>query len=201
VKVRTEARHDHILDIAGQVFLETGYERASMSEIARRVGGSKATLYGYFPSKDALFLAVLLNQTQRLREATEAVAASTQPGQLRQELLSFGEGFINFLGSELGLAAHRMVLAEAGRSEIGRRFYDEGPKRGAAMMARALQAAMTRGELRPADADVAARHLTGLLLGEVHERWFDPELPTLTAPQARAMAERSVEVFLRAYAV
>ena len=200
MKVRTEARHDRILEVATQVFLESGYERAAMSEIARRLGGSKATLYGYFPSKDLLFLAVIHNQTQRLHEAMETAARSTGPSQLRDDLISVGERFVHFLGSAFGQAVHRMVLAEAGRSAIGRKFYDDGPKQGWNLIAAALQAAMARGELRMADPQLAARHLTGLLLGEVHERWFDPELPELTAADTRSAAERSVDVFLRAYA-
>ena len=58
MKVRTEARREAILEIASQVFLEFGFERASMAEIVRRIGGSKSTIYGYYPSKEALFQAV-----------------------------------------------------------------------------------------------------------------------------------------------
>ncbi len=48
--MRTEAKREAILKTAAQAFVELGYERASMSEIAARVGGSKGTLYAYFPS-------------------------------------------------------------------------------------------------------------------------------------------------------
>ena len=51
MRVRTQARRDTIIEAAIQLFEEAGYEGASMSELARRLGGSKATLYGYFPSK------------------------------------------------------------------------------------------------------------------------------------------------------
>lgn len=49
----------HILFAAKDVFLETGYERASMDAVAARAGTSKRSLYAHFESKDKLFLAVL----------------------------------------------------------------------------------------------------------------------------------------------
>jgi AcrR family transcriptional regulator len=49
----------HILFVAKDVFLETGYERASMDTVAARANTSKRSLYAHFESKDKLFLAVL----------------------------------------------------------------------------------------------------------------------------------------------
>lgn len=49
----------HILLVAKDAFLETGYERASMDAVAARAGTSKRSLYAHFESKDKLFLAVL----------------------------------------------------------------------------------------------------------------------------------------------
>jgi AcrR family transcriptional regulator len=50
---------EHILLTAKDVFLEMGFERASMDEVARRAETSKRTLYAYFESKENLFLAIL----------------------------------------------------------------------------------------------------------------------------------------------
>ena len=59
MRVKTEAKRDAIVRAASEVFREMGFEGASMSEIAARAGGSKATLYGYFSSKEELFVAVI----------------------------------------------------------------------------------------------------------------------------------------------
>jgi AcrR family transcriptional regulator len=56
---RGEELRRHILLVAKDVFLETGYERASMDTVAVRAGTSKRSLYAHFESKDKLFLAVL----------------------------------------------------------------------------------------------------------------------------------------------
>lgn len=55
---RGEELHEHILLTAKDVFLEVGFDRASMDEIAARARTSKRTLYAHFGNKDSLFLAV-----------------------------------------------------------------------------------------------------------------------------------------------
>ncbi len=56
MKVKREARREAMLAVALDLFREVGFEAASMSQIAARVGGSKATLYNYFSSKEELLL-------------------------------------------------------------------------------------------------------------------------------------------------
>ncbi len=55
MKTKTESKRQAILKAAADVFRDVGFERASMEEIRARIGGSKATLYNYFPSKEKLF--------------------------------------------------------------------------------------------------------------------------------------------------
>ena len=59
MKTKTESKRQAILKAAAEVFREVGFERASMSDIRARIGGSKATLYNYFPSKEKLFFEVM----------------------------------------------------------------------------------------------------------------------------------------------
>jgi AcrR family transcriptional regulator len=56
---RGEALREHILWVAKDVFLEMGFERASMDEVAARASTSKRSLYAHFESKEKLFLAVI----------------------------------------------------------------------------------------------------------------------------------------------
>ncbi|MFL6117265.1 MAG: TetR/AcrR family transcriptional regulator [Catenulispora sp.] len=56
---RGAALREHILDTAKLAFLESGFERTSMDAIAARAETSKRSLYAHFPTKDALFLAVV----------------------------------------------------------------------------------------------------------------------------------------------
>jgi len=59
MRVRTDERRNAIIQAATEIFAKVGYERASMATIAERTGGSKTTLYGYFPSKEELFWAAM----------------------------------------------------------------------------------------------------------------------------------------------
>lgn len=170
-----------------------------MAEITKRVGGSKATVYGYFPSKEKLFLAVVHAEAQRHLDAAGADVAAHRAGSLRDDLIHFGAALVRFLCSDVGTAGLRMVMAQAGRSDIGRLFYEEGPAQGLHMMAGALQAAMERGELRQADPLIAAQHLEGLLTSEIKPRLFHQQSPKMSAKQALQIAERAVDVFLQGY--
>ncbi len=171
-----------------------------MSVIAQRLGGSKATLYGYFASKDALFIAVIEAEAKRHLGTAEDELASLPDGQLHQTLIRFGEALVSFLCSDLACSAFRMVMAEAGQSDIGRRYYEGGPQQGTKKIAAALKSAMARGELREADPWVAAQQLGGLLTCEVQPRWYFKDNESMSQGQARRIAERAVESFMRAYA-
>src|ERR1700751_3126136 len=72
----------HILFAAKDVFLETGYERASMDAVAARAGTSKRSLYAHFESKDKLFLAVLdFVRELYLRRLQPPDASATAPAE------------------------------------------------------------------------------------------------------------------------
>ena len=73
MRVKSEARRQAIIDVAKEAFCRQGFEATSMSEIASRVGGSKATLYNYFRSKEEIFIAVMESS------ATAQAALTTEP--------------------------------------------------------------------------------------------------------------------------
>jgi AcrR family transcriptional regulator len=91
-------REQLILRVAGQVFAEGGYERASMDRIAALAGVSKPMLYAYFGSKEGLYLAYIERTggelVQRLVNADRKDATDPHPPRLRaviNEFLAFVE--------------------------------------------------------------------------------------------------------------
>jgi AcrR family transcriptional regulator len=68
-----------ILQRAVHAFARSGYPSASMADLAQECGASKATLYHYFPSKDALLFEALDTYTQRLLALVEAEQARGLP--------------------------------------------------------------------------------------------------------------------------
>lgn len=199
MRVRTESKRDAIVETAGQVFAELGYERTSMSEIAARIGGSKATLYGYFASKEELFLAVSQAAArQHLAPAFSEFDAGT--ADLPATLRRFGEKAMAFLCSAQAVMETRMVIGESGNSDTGCRFYESGPCKGLQVLGDFLLRAMDDGNLRRADPEVASRHLHGLLQSELLWPLLYGAKAVVTRPQIRAAVDRGVAVFMAAYA-
>jgi AcrR family transcriptional regulator len=200
MRVRTEAKREAILEIAAKAFIEMGYERASMAEISSRVGGSKATLYGYFESKEQLFVAVATAVGEK--HLADAFAELEQTSiEVRAALQRFGEKMLTFVIQPEALSTQRMVIAEAGHSDIGQRFYDAGPGRGLSAMTAYLQAAIDAGRLRAADAHIAAQHLIALFQAETMPLRMLGIPANTSRAQLRQAIERALAVFMAAYGV
>jgi TetR/AcrR family transcriptional regulator, mexJK operon transcriptional repressor len=196
---RSDRRRRAILDVARETFLKEGYAAASMSEIAARLGGSKGTLYNYFRSKEELFAAFM---DDACRAQADEVFDNLPPigEDLRGPLIALGSSFFTFLLSEPVVAIHRLVVAESGRfPEVGRVFYETGPKLGEVRLADYFALAMEAGLMRRCDAIAAARRFKDLCLSDVYSRrlWgvIDPPGPA----EIRATVTEGVEIFLAAY--
>ena len=193
-----DARRKAILEIAREAFMREGYAAASMSAIATRLGGSKGTLYNYFPSKEELFAAVVSDEC----EAEFLAMVDFQPEQsLEQSLRMFGGRFLRFALSETGLGFHRLLSAEAGRfPELGRAFYAAGPARNLQRISTFLQARMDAGEMRGSDPEQAGAFLIGLLKSNLHHRRVWNVLDDVDEASLDAHVDAAVHVFLNGYA-
>jgi AcrR family transcriptional regulator len=199
MRVKTDAKRQAIVEAASQVFLELGFEGASMATIATRVGGSKATLYGYFSSKEELFAQVMHGAAQRHFERIFA-ALENDGDDLPQALQHFGERMLTMVCQEPAIQARRAIISESGRTDIGLRFFEGGPKKGMAELGRFLALQMEKGKLRQSDPTVAAHHLMALLDSEtVTPRLFGIE-KKLSKNQVRQAVGRALETFLAGYA-
>ncbi|MFS2223557.1 TetR/AcrR family transcriptional regulator [Pantoea sp. B65] len=199
MKVRTQARREAIVEAAAQLFQEMGYERASMNELTKRLGGSKATLYNYFASKEELFTAVVRAHTTRhlTEAATELLDQDKAAIRLKDKLLRFGERMLAVLTNDSSaLSVYRMVVGEAGHSDIGMLFYESGPRESLEKLSAVMASAMDRGELRQADARLRANQFLALLTAEIEVRIFYRNSPPVTPGRIREMCECAVNMFL-----
>jgi AcrR family transcriptional regulator len=78
-----EAKREAILQTAARFFADHGYDRASMGKLAEACGVSKALIYHYYPSKDALLFDILDTHLTALAEVVEAAAAQSESPQER----------------------------------------------------------------------------------------------------------------------
>ena len=198
MKVRTETRRNAIIEAAADLFREFGYERASMNELAKRLGGSKATLYGYFPSKEELFVAVVKSiATSHLAVPPAELLEVNGDTTLASLLTRYGERMLHVLINDAdALAVYRMVIAEAGQSDVGQLFYEAGPAEFIQSLATLMASAMEYGELRRADPVVTALQFSALVTAETQIRLYQANPAPLTVDQIKGMVQRAVEMFL-----
>src|SRR3984893_12270677 len=115
------SKRRQILDGARKVFMDLGFDGASMGEIARSAGVSKGTLYVYFADKNRLFEAIV--EEEALEQGQ--VAFNFDPARdVTTTLMDFGKAYIQILCRPGGGSALRTVMAIAERMpEVGSRFY------------------------------------------------------------------------------
>ncbi|MCX8959254.1 TetR/AcrR family transcriptional regulator [Erwinia psidii] len=198
MKVKTQARREAIIEAAAALFQEMGYERASMNELARRLGGSKATLYNYFPSKEELFSAVVRTYaTQHLTDAaSELNDISHRELPLKEKLQRFGERMLQMLVNDTSaLAVYRMVVGEAGHTDIGTLFHDSGPRESIEKLSAVMLSAMDAGELRPGDANLRAMQFMALLTVECDSRVYQRHLQPVGTTRICEMTRCAVSMF------
>jgi AcrR family transcriptional regulator len=200
MRSKTEERRILILDIATEVFQDVGYEKASMAAISSRVGGSKATLYNYFPSKEELFLAVMEHKADRHMNGVFDQLHHDAP--LRDVLIRFGKAFLEMRLTPELVAIHRMAEHEADRTVVGQLIFHNGIERGWKTAANFLAECMQRGVLPESDPMVAAWHLKALIEAEICDRRMLGVIrETPPTDELMALVSRGVAVWLKGYGV
>jgi AcrR family transcriptional regulator len=193
-----DARRDAILDAARDVFLEDGFAATSMSTIAARVGGSKATLYTYFKSKEELFDAYVKRHCAWQREAMYALSADGED--IESALRRLGRNYLGTVLSDFSLRHFRMITAEAERSPgIGRSFYESGPANGIKTLAGILVEARARGQLEVDDAEAAAHQFLGLCQNRMLKARLCAAMQEPTEAEIKREVDGAVRVFMAAY--
>jgi len=198
-RVSPKARRLEILKIATAMFLERGYEAGAMSEVARRLGGSKGTLYRYFDSKQALFAAVV--REGATAHGQRIFIGFHASGDLAFDLRRLGRMLLASTTSDDHLALRRAVIAEAGKSDLGKLYFEQGRRAALAPLTMRLAEAMEQGELRRAEPSTAAMHFKGLCQAGLYDMRLEGVIEDLAPEEIAGAADDAVDVFLRAYAV
>jgi TetR/AcrR family transcriptional regulator, mexJK operon transcriptional repressor len=194
-----EDRLSELLDVAAEVFMSEGFSAASTNDIARRANSSKTTFYSRFPTKEQLFLAVI----ERRMTGIFQQFASSLPEDLPIEdtLRDYGSALIRVALSKEQLALVRVISMEAAKfPELGKRFYELGPKRGEERLAAYLTKQVEKGRLINDDTRQMAQHFMSLITGGPI-RWFvlgfDPS--SLSKRALQKHLNSAIRVFMRAY--
>lgn len=189
-----------VLEGARSIFLRDGFEGASVDDIAREAGVSKATLYSYFPDKRLLFLEVAKTECRAQSEAAIAQVECTTD--VRIALTTVAGQMVRFFLSDVGIQVYRIVVGESQRfPEVGREFFTSGPAVAKEALRQFLQYKVDTGELEIDDVPLAAEQFAELCKAGLH-------LPLLLGLRTRdsiseeeidRVIEGAVEMFMCRY--
>ena len=198
--VRRGRKFDQVLDGARAVFMRDGFEGASVDDIARVAGVSKATLYSYFPDKRLLFMEVAKSECRRQAEESAATIDMNRPP--NAVLTDAARRITAFMLSDFGMRVFRICVAESDRfPALGHEFYHSGPMVVREKIAAYLRLAMARGELAIEDVDFAAEQFHELCRADLHNRLLFGVTDCCAPGDVERTIRGAVEMFLARYGV
>lgn len=166
-----DQRREHIIAVAAEVFARDGYGGTTMATIAAQLGGSKATLYKYFPSKERLFEAVMDHRCTAVLAPLRALRDDADDD-LETLLARFGTRFLAKIYETAAHDIHRMVQSEGPRfPEIADAFFKSGPDAVIEHLRATLERFADRGAIVACDLALLAGQFLGMLRGDRHLRF------------------------------
>jgi len=166
---RGEQRRESLMQAACDVFLEFGYDGASIEEVVRRVGGSKASLYSYFGNKEGLFGDIIAAQCSQFM-STFDLPAGPDPA-VEQTLTRVAHMFLGLFLDPERSRLFRIIIAEAQRfPTLAQRFYENGPLRARRLLGAYFQVQHEAGLLHCPDPEFAASMFIEMVKATPHHR-------------------------------
>jgi TetR/AcrR family transcriptional repressor of mexJK operon len=192
------AKHAAIVAAATALFGRQAYDTVTMEAVAAQAGVSKMTVYSHFADKEMLFETVVGALSDRM------IAAFANPGcgggALEARLTATGTAFLTIiLGAEIAGMAQTLPAVLRGNQILARRFYEAGPGRVRAALARIIAGAAAGGVLSVDAPERAAEDLISLWEGGLPARLAFGLAEPATPDEIARRARRGTAVFLRAY--
>ncbi|THD65522.1 MAG: TetR/AcrR family transcriptional regulator [Bradyrhizobium sp.] len=191
------SKRRQILDGASKVFMDLGFDGASMGEIARAAGVSKGTLYVYFADKNRLFEAIVERETLDQQK----MAFNFDPERdVATTLREFGQAYIALLCRPGGGSAIRTVMAIAERMpEVGRRYYEQVLEKTIDRLAGYLEAHVGPADLAIEDCQLAASQFMLMCQASLFLPFIFQAAPAPSAERMAQVIESATQMFLAAY--
>jgi AcrR family transcriptional regulator len=191
------SKRRQILDGARKVFMDLGFDGASMGEIARAAGVSKGTLYVYFADKNRLFEAIV--EEEKLEHGKTAFNFDPERD-VDTTLPEFGRAYVTLLCRPGGGSAIRTVMAIAERMpEVGSRFYTHVIAHTVDRFAAYLEARAKLGELAIDDFQLAAWQFMQMCQATLFQAFIFQAKPSPSPDQIATVVDSATRVFFAAY--
>ncbi|UPJ43697.1 TetR/AcrR family transcriptional regulator [Bradyrhizobium sp. 40] len=197
IQEEDSSKRRQILDGARKVFMDLGFDGASMGEIARAAQVSKGTLYVYFADKCALFEAIL--EQEALQHGQ--VAFNFDPARdVETTLKDFGRAYNRLLCRPGGGSAIRTVMAIAERMpDLGRRYYARVLDKSINRLSDYLNTHVASGDLEIDDCDLAASQFMELCKASLFLPFVFQAAPAPSEERMSEVVDSATRMFLAAY--
>ncbi len=191
------SKRRQILDGAQKVFMDLGFDGASMNEIARAAGVSKGTLYVYFADKNRLFEAILEDEAL---QKSKIVYNLDPERDVETTLREFGRAYIGAMCRPGGGSSIRTVMAIAERMpDIGRQFYQNVLAKTFSRLADYLQARIKPDDLAIEDCELAAAQFMQMCQATLFLPFVFQAEPAPSAERIARVVDSATRVFLKTY--
>ena len=192
------AKRQQIIQGARRIFLRDGFDGASTGNIVRAAGVSKGTIYAYFPSKEKLFEALIIED--RLKQSEALFTLNEDDQDLVRVLRKLGETFLEMLFSPENLDFLRIMVSVSTKfPQLGKAYLDAGPGNGRNKLALYLRSLTETGVLSIEDPQLAAGQFLDMCKTGIHLRMMlgDRTKPTIAAIHNNI--DSAIRVFFAAY--
>jgi AcrR family transcriptional regulator len=191
------SKRRQILDGARKVFMDLGFDGASMNEIARSAGVSKGTLYVYFADKSRLFEAIVEDEAFEKSK----IAYNLDPKRdVETALREFGQTYIGSICRPGGGSSIRTVMAIAERMpEVGRQFYENVLAKTINRLAEYLQAHVRANDLAIDDCGLAAAQFLQMCQATLFLPFVFQAEPAPSAERIARVVDSATRMFLAIY--
>lgn len=162
---RSALKRAAIIEAAEKLFLNKGFDSASMDEIAETAGVSKRTVYSHFGSKEEMFVGLLESKCGGVRENFVSTVDDDAP--IEKSLHDLGCDFLAMIFRSETIKLFRILAAQADNfPDLGRSFYECGPERSTESVAEYLAGQAKRGIIDIDDPVLAAHTLMSSMMNK-----------------------------------
>ncbi|NRB41136.1 MAG: TetR/AcrR family transcriptional regulator [Pseudomonadales bacterium] len=197
-KSRSEQKHQDIVDAAELVFIELGFQKASMDKIAQVAKVSKRTVYNHFDNKNELFQTILQSCCDELYVSTDLPYQADQP--LHPQLLEMLSCEWDLYTSDRFVKLARIVIGEYVTTPKFIQQFIEQTKINERGLQRWISIAIADGRLQAIDANFAYEYLNGAVKTFAHDPLlFDQPKPD--EQQKDFILNEIVAMFLQRYQI
>lgn len=160
-------RYEELLDAALDIFLDQGFEQASIEKIAKHVGMSKQTVYARFEDKTALYQAAIQRAIERYTVPHERIEALVTDD-LRETLIALGRMRIANATTPTSIKLQRILMAQANRfPDPNQIAFERGAGPIVEVLTELFQRHAARGEINVFEPDYIAQAFLDLVVSRI----------------------------------